>query len=83
MVSASGAPLVSRLMVVRATRATREIAIRFEHVLAAAYPARSQLACAALFDGAPWPGPALVWADVTNGTARIRDTPPYGVKVGR
>ncbi len=83
IVSAAGNPQLSRLMVVRSTRATRDLAVRFEHVLAAAYPAETRLACAALFEAGPWPGPALVWADVTNGTARIRDTPPHGVRVGR
>jgi transcriptional regulator with XRE-family HTH domain len=79
----SGASRVSRLLVLRVTRATRNLAAEYGRILAAAYPARSADAYDALFAGKAWPGPAILWADVTNGTVRIRRIPPRGVTVGR
>ena len=54
-------PIVSRLMIVRRTRATRAVAAEFAAQLRAAYPAHPDDALAALTGIAPWPGPALVW----------------------
>jgi transcriptional regulator with XRE-family HTH domain len=56
------APDVSQLLIVRSTRATREIGREFERVLRAAYPAHPDDALAALTGTARWPGPALIWA---------------------
>ena len=55
-------PQVSRLLIVRRTRATRATAAAFERQLRVAYPAHPDDALAALTGTAPWPGPALVWA---------------------
>jgi transcriptional regulator with XRE-family HTH domain len=54
----------SRLLIVRSTKATRAIARQFERQLAAAYPTHPADAIAALTSTKPWPGPALVWADI-------------------
>ncbi|HSK52974.1 MAG TPA: helix-turn-helix domain-containing protein [Clostridia bacterium] len=76
-------PEVSRLLILRSTHATREIAIRFEQTLRTAYPAPAGAVHAALVDGAPWPGPGLLWADVEGDRARILDRPPRTVGLGR
>jgi transcriptional regulator with XRE-family HTH domain len=55
-------PEVSRLLVVRRTRAAREVAATFAQQLRLAYPAHPADAVAALTGVAPWPGPAMVWA---------------------
>jgi transcriptional regulator with XRE-family HTH domain len=54
-------PEVGRLLVVRRTRASREVAAAFALQLRLAYPAHPADAIAALTGVAPWPGPALVW----------------------
>ena len=77
-----GEPTIHRLLVVRSTTATREIARRFETTLRAAYPTRTTDVFASLTEGAPWPGPGILWADV-RGVVRILDRPPRGVPVGR
>jgi transcriptional regulator with XRE-family HTH domain len=74
---------VSRMLLLRSTRSTREIAQTFEATLAAAYPARSADALAALRGRTAWPGPAILWVRVDAGTAVILDSPPRGVRVGR
>jgi transcriptional regulator with XRE-family HTH domain len=75
---------VSRLLVIRSTRANREVARTFEATLRAAFPARTADAVRSLRDPtAPWPGPAIVWARLEAGTASILDRPPRGVALGR
>ena len=74
---------VSRLLVVRNTAAMRETVRAAGRTLAAAYPARSADAVASLGSERPWPGAALLWADVEGGRATILDGPPRGVMVGR
>ncbi len=59
--SLGGAPEVSRLLIVRRTRATREIAATFAQQLRLAYPAHPADAVAAITGVAVWPGPAMVW----------------------
>lgn len=54
-------PAISRLLVVRRTRATRAVATEFARQLRVAYPAHPDDALAALTGTAPWPGPALIW----------------------
>jgi len=77
-------PVISRLLIVRSTRLTRDIARVFEATLASAYPARTADVHAALTTGdAPWPAPGILWADVDGGRARILDRPPRGVGLGR
>ena len=55
-------PSISRLLVVRRTRATRAVAAEFAAQLRIAYPAHPDDAVASLTGTAKWPGPALVWA---------------------
>jgi transcriptional regulator with XRE-family HTH domain len=64
-------PLVSRLLVVRRTRATRETARSVARLLHAVYPAPTSLAIEALTASAPWPGPALVWAVIEGARVRL------------
>jgi transcriptional regulator with XRE-family HTH domain len=52
---------VSRLLVVRSTPATRDVAATFGSTLRAAYPADPEAAAASLRGDAPWPGAALLW----------------------
>lgn len=72
-----------RLLVLRSTRATRDLARRYPATFDAAYPTPSADALAALTNGQPWPGDALIWTDVRNGAARLLSTPPRGVPFGR
>ncbi len=74
---------VSRLLVLRSTRATRELAIRFEETLRAAYPARTREVYEALVGAAAWPGAGILWSEVDARGARILATPPRFVRVGR
>jgi transcriptional regulator with XRE-family HTH domain len=77
-------PPASRLLVVRSTTATREIARRFEATLRAACPAMSIDAFRALSTPAEaWPGPAILWARLEGGRAEILERPPRGVRIGR
>jgi transcriptional regulator with XRE-family HTH domain len=64
-------PTVSRLLVVRRTRATRAVATEFERHLRVAYPAHPDDAIAALTGTAPWPGPALVWVVLDGARTRF------------
>jgi transcriptional regulator with XRE-family HTH domain len=66
-------PDVSRLLVVRWTRANRDAASAARRVLAEAYPADPRDALDALTGTAAWPGPALVWARIDGGEARLLD----------
>jgi transcriptional regulator with XRE-family HTH domain len=74
---------VSNLLLLRSTTGTRDIARLYEQTLRSAFPARMDEAVASLGDGAPWPGPALVWARVEGGRGAILDHPPRGVRLGR
>jgi transcriptional regulator with XRE-family HTH domain len=75
---------ISRLLVLRSTTATRELARRFHALLAAAYPARvTDVFQAVTQPGVAWPGPGILWADVRGDAARILDHPPRGVELGR
>jgi transcriptional regulator with XRE-family HTH domain len=74
---------VSRLLILRVTRATLEVARTYGDVLAAAYPARHVDTLAALTGSQPWPGPALIWMDVMKGKATLREAPPRAVALGR
>ena len=78
------APTISRLLVLRSTVATRELARRFQATLGSAYPARTADVHRALVAGmVPWPGAGILWADVHGDTVRILDRPPRGVDLGR
>lgn len=75
---------VSSLLLLRSTRATRELAISFRELLTTAFPAPYDAAIEALRGPiAPWPGPALVWLQVDPAETRILDRPPRGVDLGR
>ncbi len=66
------APRVSRLLVVRRTRATRAVVAEFAAQLRIAYPAHPDDAlAAATTPHTPWPGAALIWADVAGSKARL------------
>ncbi|MFN8629129.1 MAG: helix-turn-helix transcriptional regulator [Chloroflexota bacterium] len=65
-------PAISRLLVVRRTRATRAVVAQFARQLRLAYPAHPDDAIEALTAAqAPWPGPAMVWAEVTAASAQL------------
>ena len=75
---------VSRLLLLRSTEATREMARRFHATLAAAYPARAAEIYDALTTAtAPWPGAGILWVRLDRGEATVLATPPRGVSVGR
>ena len=61
----------SQLLIVRSTRATRTIGREFERQLAAAYPSHPADAIAALTGTGPWPGAALVWAEIERDRVRF------------
>jgi len=70
-------PDIHRLLVLRATRTNSEVAERFAHTLAVAYPASASDAYRALTEpDVSWPGPALVWATVDGDEARLLDGTP-------
>jgi len=60
--SSGGAPTVSRLLVVRSTRANRAAASEARRQLRVAYRADPRDALDALTGTAAWPGPAMLWA---------------------
>ena len=66
-----GEPEISRLLLVRRTRATREAARAAANQLRLAYPAHPDDAVSALTGTAVWPGPALVWVAMDRGRARF------------
>jgi transcriptional regulator with XRE-family HTH domain len=74
---------VSRLLLLRVTTKNLEVVRTYADLMAAAYPANHTEAVAALTGTSRWPGPALVWMDVTNGKATLRSTPPRGISLGR
>lgn len=75
---------VSRLLVLRSTVSTRDIARRYAATLAAAYPARTRDVVLTLTTpDAPWPGPGIVWMHVRGGDATFMPFPPPHVSLGR
>ena len=74
---------VSRLLVLRNTRAMRDAVAATEAVVAAAYPARTADAVASLRGKGPWPGSSIAWMRVEDGAATLLDNPPRGIGVGR
>jgi transcriptional regulator with XRE-family HTH domain len=64
-------PTISRLLVVRRTRTTRQIAAEFAGQLRVAFPAHPDDAVASLTGTAPGPGPALVWVVEESGRVRF------------
>lgn len=75
---------VSRLLILRSTVATRELARTFASTLAAAYPARTADVVRALTTpSGPWPGAGIVWVRLEGGRGTLLDLPPRGVALGR
>ena len=74
---------VGRLLILRSTTATREIARRFDQTLTTAYPARTRDVIDALMRDATWPGNGIIWMRLEGGVAEILPVPPRGVRVGR
>jgi hypothetical protein len=60
-------PTISRLLVVRWTRATRTAAADAARQLRVAYPGHPDEALGSLTGTQPWPGPSLVWAKARSG----------------
>ena len=69
--SRSGPPSISRLLVVRWTRANRDAASDARRLLRAAYPADPRDALDALTGTVAWPGSALLWARIDRGRAEL------------
>ena len=64
-------PAISRLLLVRRTRATQAVAREFAQQLRLAYPAHPDDALASLTGTAPWPGPAMVWVVLDGARSRL------------
>jgi transcriptional regulator with XRE-family HTH domain len=69
---------ISRLMVVRATRATRSLAREFADLLAVAFPGSPTAALAALSGRGRWPGSSLLWAHDAPAGYRVAASPTAG-----
>lgn len=76
-------PAISRLLILRSTRATRELARSYPQTLRAAYPAATADVHRALTTKAPWPGAGILWVAVEAEGTRLLTTPPRGVGLGR
>jgi transcriptional regulator with XRE-family HTH domain len=75
----SGPPRIARLLVLRSTADTRALVRGLPELFRAAYPAPETEAYGALTSqSAPWPGHALLWAEVAGARARILDDAPRG-----
>ena len=75
---------VSRLLVLRSTVTTREIARRYEATLEAAYPARTRDVFLALTTPtAPWPGSGIVWMHHHGTETSLMPFPPPHISLGR
>jgi transcriptional regulator with XRE-family HTH domain len=82
--AASGRPVVvSTLLLLRSTQATRDLSRQFAETLHVAYPARASEVHGALTDGGHWPGSGILWMDVRGDAARLLNAPPRGVQLGR
>lgn len=64
-------PQVSRLLVVRRTRSTRDVATASVRQLRVAYPGHPADALASLTGDAPWPGPSLLWIVLDGKRSRL------------
>ena len=74
---------ISRLLVLRNTQATRDVARTAAATFTSVYPARTADAVGSLREGTVWPGAAVVWMRVDAAGAVLLDGPPRGVPVGR
>lgn len=71
-----GEPQVSRLLVVRWTRANRAAAADARRTLALAYPADPRDTLESLTSTVAWPGPGLLWARIDGGGRPELDARP-------
>ena len=62
---------IDRLLIVRRTRAIREVVASHDGQLRAAFPTHPDDALASLTGTTPWAGPALVWSVVDGRGARL------------
>jgi transcriptional regulator with XRE-family HTH domain len=76
-------PTISRLLILRSTASTRDLARQFEATFSAAYPARARDVVDALVRGAPWPGTGIAWIRIEGDPVELLDGPPRGVPLGR
>jgi transcriptional regulator with XRE-family HTH domain len=77
-------PRVSRLLVLRSTVATREVARVYASTLATAYPARTHDVFQAITTPTgPWPGPGIIWMRVQGTETTLMAFPPPHVALGR
>lgn len=76
-------PPVSRLLILRSTLTTRDVARQFERSFRTAYPSRTVDAVRSLTTGATWPGDAVVWIRIEGDDVELMECPPRGVSVGR
>ncbi len=74
---------ISRMLVLRSTRMTRDIAQRYAETLGAAYPARVRDVYDAITGTGPWPGAGILWVRVDGDVVTILPHPPRGVALGR
>ncbi len=74
---------ISRLLVLRSTRNTRDLAHRFPETFAAMYPARARDVFEAVCGNRPWPGPGVLWVRIDGDVVTLLDRPPRGVEFGR
>jgi transcriptional regulator with XRE-family HTH domain len=75
---------VSRLLVLRSTEATRDVARTFERTLATAYPARTHdIVLALTTPSVTWPGAGIVWMTLQGSKAALMAYPPPGISLGR
>lgn len=82
-IDGTGVPAISRLLLLRSTRASKAVAAEFAETLAIAYPARVADLYAALVNGTPWPGSGILWATVTPEGTRLLEQPLRGIALGR
>jgi transcriptional regulator with XRE-family HTH domain len=76
--------VVSRLLILRSTMATRELARQYASTLSAAYPALTENVVSALTTpSTPWPGAGIVWVRIEDSRVTVLGHPPRGVTVGR
>ncbi len=74
---------ISRLLLLRSTAPNRAVVAEYQDLLRVAYPARARDTLASLTTGAPWPGASLLWCEADGSRARLLDTPPRGIRLGR
>ena len=83
LVGAGPEPATSRLLILRSTATTRQLARDFEATLRAAYPESTADVLASLRRGTAWPGPGIVWVRIEGERVELLDGPPRGVVLGR